>query len=93
VSSGVWHLVQVSFGDGRPLQISIDGEVATPAAPRTVSFVVCGQDTPNGIDGNDQPWVLGALMAESSSGSTSPAQASMGGATGSLRINRVRRDR
>lgn len=90
---GVWHRIAVNFGGAKRIALCVNGE---PVDRRSGGLAVtpeanCGVDTPGGIAGNDEPWVIGANAAASEPSSDAPAYGGLGGAIASLRISGSRR--
>lgn len=90
---GVWHRIAVDFGGAQRITLCVDGE---PVDRRSGGLAVtadsnCGVDTPGGLAGNDEPWVIGANAAASEPSSDAPAYGGLGGAIASLRISGIRR--
>jgi hypothetical protein len=92
LSLGVWHHVGANFGAGG-LTLQVDGVLAT----RTDTInscglkLQCGTSTSLGIDGNDNPWVLGVSSQKSAEGSATPTTNPFHGAIDSFRISSKRR--
>jgi hypothetical protein len=53
---------------------------------------VCGESSTGGIQGNENPWLLGAAATSSEEGRATPAHRQLAGAIDSLRISDARRD-
>jgi hypothetical protein len=93
VSKGDWHYIGVNFGKGG-LELYVDGVPANRTDKYVVSPVTlkCGTSTEEGIDGNQNPWVLGASSHLSAEGVATPITYPFKGAIDSFRISNVRRD-
>ena len=90
---GRWVHVLVNFGPPG-LELFVDGERATRQQPtRFVGFdIPCGTDSPRGISGNQNPWLLGADSSQSSEGSAEFVRGFLlGGAVDHLVIRSARR--
>ena len=68
-----WHDVEAEFGPGG-LVLRVDGAVATGTTHTNQSGTVlaCTDPWTLGIDGNDNPWVIGALTAVAVEGTGQP---------------------
>lgn len=97
ITPGTWHHVAMNFG-APSAEIYLDGV----RGDRTDTIVAnggggssswaCGDDDPAGIDGNDNPFVIGASASSSSEGGADGLfQPFEDGAMDQLRISRVRR--
>jgi hypothetical protein len=94
VGAGTWMHVGVNFGAGG-LQLFVDGKLATGTQTVHTSgcthAAVCGGSTTGGIDGNANPWVIGASSMSSSEGKAEPVDHHLGGALDEVRISSVTR--
>lgn len=93
--AGQWYHVGVNFGSAD--EIWVDGELGIRTDPVTLRFGTfpCNQDGGLGLDGTDNPWVLGADTADSAEGSATPLDGDSyldGGSIDELRVSRVPRD-
>jgi hypothetical protein len=92
VTFGAWHHVGVNWGPGG-LELFVNGA----AAQRTDSLkpgpitLQCGTSTEKGIEGNDNPWVLGTSSHQSAEGAATPTSFPFDGAIDSFRISKARR--
>ncbi len=79
ISLNVWHHVVITFGG--TLTMQVDGVLAAGTTWTDQSAVVrdCTVAWTTGIDGNDNPWILGALSVTSTEGSGTPVVAVAGG--------------
>jgi hypothetical protein len=91
VKTGSWVYVGVNFGPGG-LELYVDGQRAqrTDKLPCGSAYQ-CGATTTSGIDGNTNPWVVGATAMTSADGAATPIDNPLQGAIDSLRISKVRR--
>jgi hypothetical protein len=87
VEEGRWIHVAVNFGASTELQLYIDGgrahgtssvKFGDSSDPCTVSGR-CGSSTGAGIDGNSNPWVIGASAGSSEDGEATPTYYHLGG--------------
>jgi hypothetical protein len=92
IADGVWTHVGLNFGAANGLQLFVDGTVATRTDPVPCRTGTCGASGPYGIDGNDNPWVIGALAWGSAEGSATPVGPGLGGAIDHFRVSSVPRD-
>jgi len=92
VAEGEWHRVGVNFGPPG-LELYVDGQLAAPSSQIICGKMVidCGGQTREGIDGNDNPWVIGASARTSGEGLATPVDNPLGGLVDSLRISSARR--
>lgn len=94
---GVWHHVRVRFGGGQDLSLSVttDGneeQVAKRAAIDVGGWQFdCSNTLSEGIDGNGNPWVVGAISSLDSEGALDKVTNPMKGMIDSLRISKIRR--
>lgn len=98
VPFGTWVEIAVNFGPPQ-VELYIDGVRATSSDTVTPTFNVaqppapCNPSYTGGIDGNNEPWLLGASAAGSEEGSVEPIGGWMtNGAIDHLRISSMRRD-
>lgn len=79
VSANTWHRVVVAFGGSLTMQI--DGFTVQGTSWADVDGVPhdCTATWTTGIDGNDNPWVVGALTVLSTEGTGLPVNAVAGG--------------
>lgn len=90
---GVWHHVGVNFGpDG--VALYIDGALTEGGAVGGCSDVgtVCSGACATGIEGNANPWVVGAGATISDEGNAVPTNLFFVGAIDELRISSTHRD-
>lgn len=96
VATEAWHHLGVNFGGGSAPEVYLDGQRARPAdeQPLPSTSISCATEAreTGGIDGNREPWVLGASSEHSQPGAADPSLGGMGGWLAALRISRVRRD-
>jgi hypothetical protein len=91
VADQAWHHVGINFGRAG-LELYVDG-----ARQRATGVVneLCkcadGAAITNGIDGNQQPIIVGAAAINACEGARGPVTEPMIGAVGNLRVSRVRR--
>jgi len=97
VTPGTWHHVGVNLG-APSAEIYLDGDRGgrtdslSAHAGNAVTGWNCGDDDPAGIDGNDNPIVIGASGSSSNEGGAAGVfQSFREGAMDQLRISRVRR--
>lgn len=92
LTQGDWHHIGVNFGAGG-LELFVDGVPAERKDTYVVSLEIlkCGTSSEQGIDGNDNPWVLGASSHLSVEGAATPITYPFRGAIDSFRVSRVRR--
>ncbi len=94
---GVWHHVRVGFGGGQDLALSVttDGnedQVAKRAALDVAGWQFdCSNTLSEGIDGNGNAWVVGAISSLDSEGALDKVTNPIKGMIDSLRISKVRR--
>lgn len=98
VTANDWHRVGINFGGG-PLELYVDGQRATSTEPLDCVTEpgdwTCGtgNDTAAGIDGNANPWVIGALSWSNPEGQWNVvASRPLVGAVDSFHIRRERRN-
>jgi len=96
VTTGTWHHVGVNFGS--PVEVYLDGAVSTRTdvlrlnlGPMTPFDFDCGLTGSGGIDGNTNPFTVGAQDGLSPEGLAAPSQPFANGAIDQLRISRERR--
>jgi hypothetical protein len=79
VQPNVWHHVAIGFGG--TLSMEVDGVAATGASWSDASSVPhdCTAAWAGGIDGNDNPWVVGALTIQATDGTGMPVASVAGG--------------
>jgi hypothetical protein len=90
---GQW--VHVGFNFGAPgSELWVDGKLALRTGDPRIETVVpeCGGSTPDGIAGNEQPWVLGFDTSRSGDALDGLLQHFDGGALDALQISAVRRN-
>ena len=96
LSKGVWYHVGVNFGapalalyvDG--LRVSASGELVERIG-HTLTHTCGDGASAGGIDGNDQPWVIGASARGAATGEAAPAEDGLGGRLDNLRFSDCRR--
>ncbi len=94
VSDEDWHHVGINFGP-LGMELFVNGIAASRSDPMmTITNGLCVQGTSScgtggvsGIDGNYNPWVVGATASVSEEGQAIPAKNALGGAIDSLRIS------
>lgn len=94
ITVDAWTHIGVNFG-APGFELFVGGELATydGTAGYDSKTIQCGSTASDGIEGNDNPWVFGASIAESSEPSGIPVNRYLaGGAIDNVRISRVRRD-
>ncbi len=96
LTAGAWHHVGINFGPP-DFELWIDGAdqtSATPLVSASGTDVRCGEARANfGIDGNDNPWIVGANGARAPEGTGTPVtDFFVGGAIDELRIAPFRRN-
>ena len=94
LSPGGWAHIGVNFGPGG-LELYVDGDRQRREGfvDLDVFDVPCGGRIRTGIDGNDNPWVLGARSERSDEGQAEPVEHWLeGAAIDEFRISRARRD-
>ncbi|MFN0249951.1 MAG: hypothetical protein ACKV2T_23915, partial [Kofleriaceae bacterium] len=79
VPTDVWHHVEVRFGG--TLSMEVDGVAATGTSWTDMNGETrdCTAAWAGGIDGNDNPWVIGALSVQSTEGTGMPVGSVAGG--------------
>jgi hypothetical protein len=89
---GVWHHVGINWGAGG-LQLFVDGVEAlrTDSVYAKPLTLACGTSSETGIEGNDNPWVLGTGSHQSAEGSALPTSFPFDGAIDSFRVSKTRR--
>jgi len=88
---GAWHHVGVNFGAGG-LQLFVDGAPGLRTDSVKAGLILqCGTSTEQGIEGNDNPWVLGTSSHQSAEGSATPTSYPFDGAIDSFRVSKIRR--
>jgi hypothetical protein len=96
VPDGVWLHVGVNFGGAAGLQLFVDGTPATRTGTVIYSKhgvttcaheMTCGTNVSGGIDGNSNPWVIGAISFASTEGTTDQISHHLGGTIDALRIS------
>ena len=88
-----WHHVGLNFGAGG-LALDVDGAPADATGTiqlGTSVTLTCGSSTDRGIQGNNEPWVIGVAGWSSDPGSVTPVDCPLNGMIDSLRISKVRR--
>ncbi len=90
---GQWVHVGFNFGAAGS-ELWVDRKLATRTGDPRIDTVVpaCGGTTPDGIAGNEQPWVLGFDTSRSGAVLDGLVQHFDGGALDALQISAVRRD-
>jgi hypothetical protein len=96
VTLGQWHHLGVNFGGPDSLELFLDGHSGqflgdVEFGATCITSYACGGATAAGIDGNDNPWVLGAASVASTEGTIDNITAYFHGAVDSLRISKARR--
>lgn len=87
-----WYAVGVNFGQGG-LELWVNGNKATSTTTITcgTDTYPCGGATDAGIDGNDNPWILGTLAWTSEEGKATPVKNPLSGRIDSFRVSKTRR--
>jgi formate dehydrogenase major subunit/formate dehydrogenase alpha subunit len=88
-----WHYVVINFGPPA-IELYVDGVLgmSTDTIPIVGSSIVCNTAGAFGIDGNNNPWVVGASSILSDNGLATPLNDPMaGGRIDNLRISSIRR--
>jgi hypothetical protein len=94
---GVWHHVEASFGDGKDFELVVTtGGVSETVTPRPQIIhggfeFPCDGSLTSGIDGNTNPWVLGASSNHNTAGRLDKVSRPFTGLIDSVRISDVRR--
>ena len=91
IEDDYWHHVAFNFGGDQPAELFVDGVRSNGGGASASGPVVCGTPSRLGIDGTDEPWVLGALGLWSEGGKTVPSTGGFGGSIATLRISQIRR--
>lgn len=95
VPDGVWLHVGVNFG-AAGLQLFVDGTLAIRTGTVVYSKhgvstcaheMTCGTNVSGGIDGNSNPWVIGAISFASTEGTTDQISHHLGGTIDALRVS------
>ena len=90
-TAGAWIHIGVNFGLP-DLELFVDGVAAAETAATYVGAErVCGAELTAGIDGNDNPWLVGFSSLESDEGSHTPVSRPLLTGVDELRLSRVRR--
>jgi hypothetical protein len=99
VKENVWYHVGINFGPKTGLELFVNGQQANekggvkwiaPSQPCTYGLT-CGSSTTGGIDGNDNPWVIGDSSQASQEGQATPLIAPLGGIIDHVRISSTTR--
>jgi hypothetical protein len=79
VATNVWHHVVIAFGGS--LAVEVDGVVADGTSWTDTQSIAhdCTAAWSTGIDGNDNPWIVGALTVQATEGTGAPVNAIAGG--------------
>lgn len=90
-----WAHVALNFGEPE-VELYVDGELSTNTSTTQVLWncetpVVCGQSASYGIDGNQNPFVIGAASHVSAEGLAVPVSTPLVGQIDSFRLSRIRR--
>lgn len=93
LSVGAWHHVGVSFGGSQGIKLYVDGTLTNETADIIcgTDTITCGTSVTTGIDGNDNPWVIGASSWNSQEDVSTPVTQPLDGRVDSVRISKVRR--
>ena len=93
LAKDTWYHVGVNFGGSGGLKLYINGTPANQTADIIcgTSTIACGQSITTGIDGNSNPWVIGASSWNSGDGVATPATLPLRGDLDSVRISKTRR--
>jgi len=93
LTDGKWHHVVANFGPP-VVEIYLDGVLGESSDSHAMDggVLFCDQKADFGIDGNDNPWVIGASSALSDEGESTPVSGKfVGGRIDNLRISSKRR--
>lgn len=93
--AGQWFHVGLNFG-APEVELYVDGTLSTNTSTTTVRWncstpVPCGAPSTYGIDGNENPLVLGTSTHNSAEGLATPVSAPFRGLIDSFRLSRSRR--
>jgi hypothetical protein len=90
--TGEW--IHVGINLGTEVELWIDGQQSTYTGtiPWKATDVTCETGVSGSIQGNNNPWVIGAHSEESSEGSATPVDGHFPGTLDEIRISNVRRD-
>ena len=90
---GKWYHVAVNFGGSGGFDLYVDGVPTNETADIICGTTTekCGVDITTGINGNDNPWVIGAHTWTSAEGSPDPLKSPFNGLVDSVRLSKVRR--
>jgi Concanavalin A-like lectin/glucanases superfamily len=93
ITAKSWHHVGVNFGGTGGLTFYVDGTLAGRTASITCGTTVntCGAAATVGINGNDNPWVLGAAAWNSTEGAATPVNTPLKGQIDSFRLSKANR--
>jgi hypothetical protein len=93
LAAGQWVHVGLNFG-APGSELFVDGQLATRTGDPRVETIVpeCGGSTPDGVAGNEQPWVLGFDASRSGDMLDGLLSHFSGGALDALQISAVRRN-
>jgi hypothetical protein len=99
VPVGVWFHVGVNFGATTGLQLFVNGKQVN--ATKTITYgtpgyvcslaASCNSTTKVGINGNSNPWVIGASAMSSAEGSGSPTSNPLAGVIDEVRVSKIPR--
>ena len=88
-----WIHVVINFGDSLPLEMFINGELQSgQPIDGCDQSNECGAVIEHGIDGNNNPWVLGASSILSTDNTTNSVDGAFEGILDHVRISRMRRN-
>ncbi len=90
VPKNVWTKIVVNF---HPPEVRVDGSTTSSSAPACAAWLPACSTTSAllGIEGNKNPWVVGASLISSPQGTTDLVTLGMEGTLDELRLSRVRR--
>jgi hypothetical protein len=91
VVKDTWYHVGVNFGP-TGLELYVNGERV--AVIRNLTSDTCGdgKERDVGLDGNDEPWIVGGLAWQTCVGTSAPVIRPLKGTVANFRISAVRRD-
>lgn len=95
VAPDQWVHLALNFGPPA-LELYVDGSLSTNTSTTAVLWdcstpVACGAPASYGIDGNENPFVLGASSHNSLEGLATPTTRPLSGQIDSFRLSRIRR--
>ena len=94
VPTDTWVHIGVNFGDSAPLTLYIDGipQPGNLELPDCVNDDICGATITHGIEGNHEPWVIGASSVKGLFNSADNLIDRFDGAIDYFRISKDHRD-